>query len=121
MYIASIQTTFSAAHRIKGYEGDCSQPHGHNYRVEVHVASQTVTDTGMSVDFRELKQMTNKVVAELDHQMLNDLPFFAAHNPTAEHIAAYLFGRIKPKLPAHLSLHCIRVWETDDYMVEYRE
>lgn len=121
MYIASIQTTFSAGHCIKGYEGNCARPHGHNYRVEVQVASRKVDTTGLSVDFRKLKQMAHEVVAELDHQMLNDLPFFAAHNPTAEYIAAYLFEQIEGKLPEHLSLHCIKIWETDDYMVEYRK
>jgi 6-pyruvoyltetrahydropterin/6-carboxytetrahydropterin synthase len=120
MYIASIRTAFSAAHCIKGYDGDCAQPHGHNYRVEVHVTSQGVNETGLSVDFRKLKQMANDVVAELDHQMLNDLPFFAEHNPTAENIAGFIFKQIQSKLPDHLSLHCIRIWETDDYMVEYR-
>jgi 6-pyruvoyltetrahydropterin/6-carboxytetrahydropterin synthase len=120
MYIASIRTAFSAAHCIKGYKGNCSQLHGHNYRVEVHVASEAVNEIGLSVDFRNLKQMAHDVVAELDHQMLNDLPCFADRNPTAEHIAAYLFEQIEAKLPEHLSLHCIRLWETDDYMVEYR-
>lgn len=121
MYIASIRTTFSAAHYIKGYEGNCAQQHGHNYRVEVHVASPTVNDTGLSVDFRKLKHMAVEVVAELDHHMLNDLPFFAENNPTAENIARYIFEQIEPKLPEHLSLHCIRIWETDDYVVEYRK
>lgn len=121
MYIASIRTTFSAAHRIEGYEGNCAQPHGHNYRVEVHVAAQGVNETGLSVDFRKLKQMAHAVVAQLDHRMLNDLPFFAEHNPTAENIARYLFDELKGKLPDHLSLHCVRIWETDDYMVEYHD
>lgn len=120
MYIASIQTSFSAAHSIRGYKGNCSQTHGHNYRVEVRVASQSVDETGLSFDFRKLKQMANGVIEHLDHHMLNDIPFFAEHNPTAENIAAYIYARIEPELPDHLTLDCIRIWETNDYMVEYR-
>ncbi len=120
MYIASIQTSFSAAHHIRGYKGNCAQIHGHNYRVEVRVASKTVDSTGLSFDFRKLKQITEGVIAHLDHQLLNDLPSFAERNPTAENIAASIYEQIGPELPDHLVLHCVRIWETDDYMVEYR-
>jgi 6-pyruvoyltetrahydropterin/6-carboxytetrahydropterin synthase len=121
MYIASIQTTFSAAHCIKGYKGDCAKPHGHNYRVEIHVASPVVNDTGMSVDFRKLREIASEVVGELDHTMLNELPFFSKNNPTAENIARYVYEKVKSLLPEHLTLSCIRIWETDESMVEYHE
>lgn len=121
MYTISIRTDFSAAHSIRGYEGDCSQIHGHNYRVEVQVKADKVNNIGMCLDFRELKKITTKTISIIDHTNLNDNPFFKENNPTAENIARFIFHRIKKRIKGKLSLYSITVWESDDYSVTYRE
>ena len=76
MYIVSIKTGFSASHRIRGYKGNCSRLHGHNYTVEVNVEADTVNNIGMCIDFRELKKFSNTIISGLDHKNLNDNPVF---------------------------------------------
>ena len=121
MFIISIETGFSAAHSIKGYKGDCSHIHGHNYRVEVNIQSDYLNKIGMSLDFRELKRISKKAVGSLDHKNLNDIEFFRKNNPTAENIAKFLYQIIKRELKGKVSLYSVKVWETDEYAVTYKE
>ena len=46
-----ILTDFAAAHFLRGYEGECSRLHGHNWKVEVQVTTTTLDDVGMGMDF----------------------------------------------------------------------
>ncbi len=119
MYIISIKTGFSASHRIRGYKGNCSRLHGHNYRVEVNVRAKTLNKLGMCIDFRELKSISNKVMEKLDHKNLNDIAFFKKNNPTAENIARFIYNRVKKNLKEKSLLHSITVWETEEYAVTY--
>jgi 6-pyruvoyltetrahydropterin/6-carboxytetrahydropterin synthase len=121
MYTVSIKTDFSAAHSIRGYQGDCSRLHGHNYTVEVKVNADSVDKIGMCVDFRELKKITKETIKVIDHTNLNDNPFFKENNPTAENIARFIFEEIKTRIKGKLSLDSVTVWESDDYAVTYRE
>jgi len=121
MYIISIKTGFSASHRIRGYKGNCSRLHGHNYKVEVNVKVDAVNKLGMCIDFRELKSISNKAVNSLDHKNLNDIAFFKENNPTAENIAKFLFGRIRKGLKVRSLLHSVKVWETEEYAVTYSD
>lgn len=87
----------SAAHHLPGYDGCCSQLHGHTWRIEVWIHGE-VQSNGMVVDFRTVKE----IIDRLDHKCLNDvLP-----NPTAENLAIYLLGQVP---------YCrqVRVWESD--------
>ena len=100
----SIQTHFSAAHRLAKPElsleanaeiyGKCARPngHGHNYHLEVSVTGQIDDRTGMIVDLGGLQEVVDEYVVEpFDHTFLNkDIPYFANVVPTAENIAAYI-------------------------------
>ena len=121
MFIISIKTDFSAAHHIKGYKGNCSELHGHNYHVEVSVRAHKVNSIGMCVDFRNLKEIAETAISGLDHKNLNVLPFFKEKNPTAEHIAQFIYEKITDNLKGSFSLDSVKVWETDKYAVTYSE
>ena len=97
MFKAKVIDTFSAAHSLRGYRGDCERLHGHNYRVEVAVASRDLDSMGVVIDFRELKQLVKGVLAGLDHRYLNDIGLPRA-NLCREH-AGYIF----PLLPSSKS------------------
>jgi 6-pyruvoyltetrahydropterin/6-carboxytetrahydropterin synthase len=98
MYQVSIQTSFSAAHSLRNYQGECENLHGHNWKVEVTVASKTLDEAGLTIDFKILKQKTNAIIQQFDHHHLNEIPYFATHNPSSENIAAYLFNQLKESL-----------------------
>ena len=122
MYELSVQLEFSAAHHLRGYEGKCSRLHGHNYRVEVTVAGRELGPDGMLVDFGRLKELCQQAVAELDHALLNDHPFFQEHNPTSENLARYLHSQLAGRLSgtaAHLT--AVRVWESASSAASYTE
>jgi 6-pyruvoyltetrahydropterin/6-carboxytetrahydropterin synthase len=109
-----IQMSFSAAHYLRNYVGKCANLHGHNYKVEVHVRGQKLNETGMLIDFADLKAATRKVVDYLDHRNINDLPPFDKEiNSTAEEIAAYFLREIGAQLNNdRIQVYKVRVWET---------
>lgn len=120
MYTARVIDTFSAAHSLRGYQGDCERLHGHNYRVEVSVSSAGLDSMGVVVDFRDLKRLVKEALDELDHRYLNDLEAFRELNPSAENIARHLFSLLQPSIAAPLELTEVVVWENDSCSVSYR-
>ncbi len=97
----TVKTHFSAAHRLAipslSFEenqeiyGKCARPngHGHNYHLEVTVAGEIDSRTGMLVDLGALQSVIDEYVIEpFDHTFLNkDILYFAEVVPTAENIA----------------------------------
>ncbi|MRR36085.1 6-carboxytetrahydropterin synthase QueD [bacterium] len=119
MFKAKVIATFSAAHRLREYQGDCERLHGHNYRVEAVVASPDLDSMGIVMDFRDLKQLLKKTLDELDHQYLNDIAPFSAKNPSAENIARHIFDRLAPHIVKPAGLSEVVVWENDTSCISY--
>lgn len=108
-----VKTHFSAAHALIGYPGDCARVHGHNWMVEVYVKCKELDEIGIGIDFREIKQAVKKVIKNLDHFNLNDLPSFENTNPTSENIAKFLYKEVGKIINSDLiSVSKIRVCET---------
>ncbi len=121
-YHMKILTDFAAAHHLRGYEGPCSQVHGHNWKVEVQVSASRLDDIGMGLDFKLIKQATSKLVDRLDHQNLNELPPFDQQNPTAENIAAWLYRELSSMLNTEvIRVASVTLWETERACVTYTE
>jgi 6-pyruvoyltetrahydropterin/6-carboxytetrahydropterin synthase len=106
---------FSAAHHLRGYDGNCARLHGHNWKVEVSVSGKQLNDVGMLLDFKEIKRRSKAVIDELDHFYLNNIPPFDAElNPTAENIAWFLFERLSKDInDERISVASVKVWEND--------
>jgi 6-pyruvoyltetrahydropterin/6-carboxytetrahydropterin synthase len=93
-----VKTHFSAAHRLKGYSGDCARSHGHNWMVEVYVRCRELNPIGIGIDFRDIKQSVKEVLSRLDHFDLNELEPFQTVNPSSENIAKYLYQELSKEL-----------------------
>jgi 6-pyruvoyltetrahydropterin/6-carboxytetrahydropterin synthase len=120
MYELTIRKSFSAAHLLREIGGKCEGLHGHNFFVEVSVNAETLTEEGLLIDFRIVKQWTDEVLDELDHKHLNELECFNGMNPSSENIARILFERIAEKArPAKVALSRITVWESENSRVSY--
>ena len=98
MFEISISTRFSAAHHLQGYPGSCAEHHGHNWEVEVFVQGEQLGETGLLMDFRDLKKRVAETLAEIDHTDLNKADAFAEENPTSENIARFLYRRLSSAL-----------------------
>ena len=61
-YLLVVRDSFAAAHRLVGSGGRCENLHGHNWKVEVTVETDTLDEAGMGLDFTVLKKKTAEVV-----------------------------------------------------------
>ena len=122
LFELTVKAEFEAAHHINGYKGKCQRLHGHNWSVEAIVEGCELDELGMLIDFKILKAELNFVIDELDHRYLNELPFFTTKNPTAEHLAKYIFDSLsKSKIfvDSTARLKAIRVYESPRSCVTY--
>jgi len=99
---------FEAAHRLPNVPPGhpCGRMHGHGFEVILH-ADQDLIGRDMGVDYDYLAVLWAPLQAELHHACLNDLP--GLENPTSELLARWIWGRLKPTLPA---LSWVSVYET---------
>ncbi|MFP4214309.1 MAG: 6-carboxytetrahydropterin synthase QueD [Planctomycetota bacterium] len=108
---------FEAAHRLPNIPEDhkCRHMHGHSYRVDIHITGEVDPREGWVMDFGDVKSVVAPVIDELDHRVLNDID--GLENCTSELIAAYLWKRVKPALPA---LSAVTIWESESSRCIYR-
>ena len=105
---------FEAAHRLPGDEGKCRELHGHSYEVVISVERPVDENSGMIIDFSDLKQIVRReVIGKLDHRCVNDL----IDNPTAENMADWIWRRLTPELPGLVE---VELCETRDRSVVHR-
>lgn len=121
MWFISTETKFSAAHHLRGYPGECREIHGHNFKVQITVASTKLKKEGFVMDFRGLKQELNEVVKYFDHRNLNELPEFKKINPSSENIAKIIWERVSKNIKSPIVLKEIKVWESETNSVIYQE
>ena len=120
MYELKIITEFSAAHNLRNFRGKCEALHGHNWKVEVVVSGNGLDESGVVVDFAEIKAITGEIMSEIDHRYLNELPFFKEHNPSSENIARYIFERLQEKIEDdRVRVTRVTAWESQDACATY--
>jgi 6-pyruvoyltetrahydropterin/6-carboxytetrahydropterin synthase len=131
------EVSFSAGHRLLGYDGKCISPHGHTYRVELVAEGDHVDALGMLMDFSDLQNVASRwirqhwdhafLVNSDDDEMLAALKMirasrsysFNACNPTAENMARVLYGAVRADCGG--LLRSVTVWETQDQAATYRK
>lgn len=126
LYLVRASVEFSAAHVLHGYPGGCNRIHGHNFKVHAEVEASDLDEVGMAIDFTALEALLAEIAQPLDHRLLNEVGPFCEVNPTAEHIAAYFWSRLQPRLQALVGqravrLRTVRVQENDRTCVTYQE
>ncbi|MBI3209711.1 MAG: 6-carboxytetrahydropterin synthase QueD [Candidatus Solibacter usitatus] len=125
MFEVSVEETFAAGHALRNYKGKCENVHGHNYRVRITLEGDGLDQTGMLVDFVEMKKVLRAAIAYLDHRFINDLPPFDELNPSAENIAWYFCDQMQKGMKDELArtsvrIQNVKVWETDTCVATYR-
>lgn len=116
MYEIRKKFSFSASHQLHHLPADhqCARLHGHNYEVEVVLASTLLSAQGFVVDYGDLKPLADYLQERFEHRHLND--YFA--QPSAEAIAHHLFLWCRDLWPQTVE---VRVSETPKTWAIYRK
>jgi len=121
MYEISADYSFASGHALRGYKGKCENVHGHNYKVRVTVAGETLNSIGLLMDFVDLRGAIKTLVERLDHRFMNDLEPFDKLNPSAENLAKYFCDELGPRVKDQgLRVQAVTVWETDTTSATFR-
>ena len=120
MYRLMVESGFAAAHQLKEYEGKCEDLHGHNWRVQVMVKTDTLNSIGLGIDFKILKNILNDILSQLDHSFLNNINPFNTKNPSSENLACFIFEEFLKRLDKKaLQMDWVRVWESSSAFAQY--
>lgn len=138
MYTIVAKKHFDSAHFLKGYQGACSNLHGHRWVVEAEVMADSLIQSGeksdMVLDFGDLKRALEDLVKPLDHQLIYEVGsisdtllnalaqegFTAVAlpiRPTAEALAKWFFEALALKIDG---LSRVTVYETPDNAASFR-
>ncbi len=125
---------FNAAHRMfrpewddeknKEIFGKCSNPnwHGHNYTLYVTVKGELNPETGYVVNLKTLSKIINeKIVEKLDHKNINlEVDFMKGMIASSENLAIAIWQQLEPHIKKlGIGLHCVKIEETENNIIEY--
>lgn len=133
--------SFEMAHVLRNYDGPCRNVHGHSYRLFVTLSGVPVNDdnnpkNGMVIDFTELKNIVlGKIVNQFDHSVVVSRDFdiekkgmmekifgntvVVDYQPTCENLVADFASRLLKELPAGITLHSLKLYETAKSYAEW--
>ena len=125
---------FSSTHRLyradwddkKNMEtfGPCSNQngHGHNFELFVTIKGKVNPDNGFVMNLKALSPIIKaKIIDKLDHKNINlDVDFMKNKIPSTENLVLEIWNQLQKPVAEHgASLHCIKVYETENNFVEY--
>ena len=125
--------TVDAAHHLEGYDGDCSNVHGHTWRVVVWVEGEEKDLDGVGImwDFSTAKMIKDcfdhKTILKFceENEDLVDVlhktcgvgsVFMMAENPTAENLADVILTYLKMDNPE--LYYTVKIYESPKSCVE---
>lgn len=141
MFLLKNEIQFDTAHYLSGYEGKCSNIHGHRYRLVVELASDTLHQDGqcrgMVADFSDVKKMLRDLAEQYDHKLLIEnntdgcavaeqlrgVPnqfaiVMVPYRPTAEEMSRAIYQQIKN---AGFPVYSVELYETPTNSCKYME
>jgi len=133
--------SFEMSHVLWNYDGPCRNVHGHSYRLFVTIAGIPARDTsnpknGMVIDFTDLKNIVMREIVNIfDHSVVISNDFdevkremmkqtfgntvIVDYQPTCELLVNDFAGRISKHLPAGITLHSLKLYETAKSYAEW--
>lgn len=139
MYCIRTEQSFDSAHFLAGYQGKCSNIHGHRWRVVVEICSETLVEAGqlrgMVTDFGDIKTDLQKITDYYDHALivevgtLKESTLNALHEegfrtimvpfrPTAENFSFHFYQQLKE---VGYQVRSVEVYETPNNCAIYQE
>lgn len=138
IFTVAKQFRFSYGHRLTKHAGDCKFIHGHNGLLEVRVKGTVQEETGMVIDFSDLKAMVQPIVDLLDHSMIINAKedvelleflqkaewehFTMQCEPTAEKLVTWIAQMLRQDILksgyGNIKEVTVKLFETDDSWAE---
>lgn len=141
MFVIKSEIQFDMAHYLSGYNGKCSNIHGHRYKLIAKLKAETLHKEGqlrgMVDDFSNFKDALKEIGEIFDHKLiienneegkdlatkLNELTnnfniYFVDYRPTAEEMSRDIFNRLKAK---GLAVCEVELFETPNNSCIYTE
>ena len=141
MFILKNEIQLDTAHYLSGYEGKCSNSHGHRYRLVVELASETLQPSGqcrgMVADFGDVKKEMQRIAEQYDHKLLIEdnadgravaealakVPnqfaiVMVPYRPTAEEMSRDIYQQMKT---AGYPVYSVELYETPTNSCKYME
>ena len=133
MYVTR-RERFNAAHKLWNPEwsadknketyGKCSNEnwHGHNYEMFITVKGE-IGESGYVVDLKNLSELIKREVTDkIDHKNINlDVDFMKGTISSTENLVLGIWNILNSKIKNELNctLHCVKLYETENNFVEY--
>lgn len=122
MFDVEIRRSFSAAHQLKNYDGDCRNLHGHNYNVIAVVRTDSLNEIGIALDFKKLKGALDDIISGYDHRNLSELPEYQEINPTSEIMAMTIYKKLSAAInDGNVKVYSVRIEESANSGLTYWE
>ena len=102
-------------------DGSKEPAHSHDWVVTTAVSSEKLDDTGVVMDFRTLREIVEKVTAELGDTALGEVEHFRKNNASAENVAMYMYDKLRVGLPEWVDLQSIKVVEEPGCSAKFAE
>ncbi|NRT71724.1 6-pyruvoyl trahydropterin synthase family protein [Clostridium beijerinckii] len=141
MFKIKSEVQFDMAHYLSGYEGKCSNIHGHRYKLIAKLRSEKLHQDGqlrgMVDDFGNFKNILKEIAETFDHKLIiennedgkalvkkfeelqnNFKTYLVDYRPTAEEMSRDIFNRLKAK---GLSVCEVELFETPNNSCIYTE
>lgn len=114
MYTVSKRMEIAGAHHLDlPYESKCANIHGHNWIITVFCRAEHLTEYGMVLDFKKIK---NLVSDKLDHSFINNVVDF---NPTAENLAKWICDEVNKEMENDGECFKVQVQESEGNVAIY--
>jgi len=121
MFTITVETHFHASHQLLLPDGSKEPAHSHDWVVTTAVSSEKLDDTGVVMDFRTLREIVEKVTAELGNTALGEVEHFRKNNASAENVAMYMYDKLRVGLPEGVELQSIKVVEEPGCSAKFAE
>ena len=139
MYFLKAEASFDAAHFLHGYDGKCSNIHGHRWRIVATVQNAFLQrngqQKGMIMDFSDLKKAVRTIADHYDHSLIYEKNTFQSDTleclkrdgfrmvelpfrPTAENFARHFYMVLKER---GYRVSNMTVYETPENCAMYEE
>ena len=137
MFKLKSEIQFDMAHYLCGYNGKCSNIHGHRYKVIATLKGEKLQtegqEKGMLIDFGQFKKELKEVAQIFDHKLVvekneegikvkEDMKGFNVllvdYRPTAEEMSRHIYMILKER---KLPIYEVEVYETPSNSCSYME